>query len=286
MVTSHCPNPTTTLTATSIPVPNVGDGNVAIADPGAGNRRGIVVFIHANQSVATSFPPQISSATGTNYLALALDLAGDGWVVAFVSTPEDWYKGPDNITGVAVDVINDPGHGTFNRDTTIPCWWDHVILYLANKYGANRPIIVDGFSMGAHKAMVIAKNRMSTIIGAAAHCPPTIFENIANEPLTPPYSSINWSGYDLSTTWLNTVTIPTLVGYSQSDIIAGWNTAGTPNGTPVSNTDAMITNAVGAGQPCTRYASADGGFGHLFEAADATEHANWIASTFPLAKTF
>ena len=146
--------------------------------------------------------------------------------------------------------------------------------------------VAGGFSMGAYKAMEVAINR--TVLGLIAHCPPTLFGNIGNT-YTPPenFSLITWTGMNLSTTALNAVTDPSIIGYGTGDLAVGYNLAGT-GGTPVSNTDAIIT-AAGIAQPgkCTRNATADT---HEFTGTpsgagnDAATYAAWVASTMdPLA---
>lgn len=286
---THC-NPTgTALSSTSIPVPNVNASTVTIMDPGVGNRRGIIVFFRPTSPEPSTYPitppPLPGAAYGQDTIAFATQVVADGWVFVYPACPDDFLPqyGSVNLLADYVDVKNDPGHGTFAVQTFCH-WWDHLVIYLSRLYNNNNlPIITHGFSLGAHKSMLIAGNRSSTLIGAAAHCIPTIWENVGINIDGVDFATTNWSGYDLSATYLssNNVTIPTVLGYATDDTSVGWDSAGT-GGTPVSNIDAMITDAVNHGLPCTRYSSStdasDGG--HLFLGQDASFYASWVASNF------
>lgn len=247
--TTHCIPGGTPFPSWGMPVSNVSDALIGTTDPGAGNRRGIIVFCHPTLSEPlTLMPPPIPSTTvASDIQNFANDRVADGWVFQYPTLPCDFVS-PAMYSATFADssagniwfywcTKNDPGNGTFVV-STIAEWWDHYLLYLQNKYGANRPIVIVGYSLGAWHAAQIVKNRSSSVVGSILHCLPTLWENIAGWP-----SVITWTGQDLSTTFYNGVTsLPIIIGYSNNDAIVGWDPAGT-GGTPASNTTSIIANA-------------------------------------------
>lgn len=269
MPDTHC-LPTGSLGTGELPIPSISVNNVFTLAPSPGSRRGIVVFLHGLGTGANSSPPSaILDHPGGFLPSLVLtfcnDLVADGWVVFCPSNPEDDYTST-GAAGIFNDVNNDAGHGARYLSNVVNRWWDHVLQYIHTTYG-NHPVVAFGFSWGGWTAIQIAANRQSSIIAYGAHCPVTILSNISQSYTGfVNFASTNTTGLDATATQLNAVTIPGVVGYGTADVIAGYNSAGT-GGTPVSNTDAMITAAVGLSQPVTRNSTTDN---HTFLSADAT----------------
>jgi hypothetical protein len=256
------------------------------------------VFFHPSESSDNAMPLAIANVIGEAIQPFANSLVADGWLFILPAYPGDFsVSGVNYPTNFYNDVNNDAGNGS-RLYTTMGLWWDHLVGNLSNLYGANRPIFVSGFSEGAWLALNIAINRMSSIVGYISHCPATLWENTSIN--SPP---ITWTGMDLSTTALNSVTIPGNVGYSDNDASVGWALSSAENGGgltyqggPQSNTHLMVANAITAGQPVTAYKAASssaGGAtvaypnGHLWLSAlspsaatlDALHYANWVSST-------
>ena len=258
------------VAANELPVCNVSTTTVYTQAPSSGLRRGVVVYLNGLEEKAASQPPPIP-VTGepANFIA---NLVADQWVVISPGYQEDNYVGP-GVLGVYNDVNNDAGFGS-RYLTSTGLWWDHVVNYVHQTYG-NWPIVVCGFSWGAMKSVQVANLRQSTLTAYQAHCVPTIISNI-NVLFTPPvnFGTTTTTGLDVTATWLNGVTIPGIVGYGTADIAVGYNSAGT-GGTPVSNTDAMIT-AQQAAQPShqvVRNATSDT---HEWIGADTLDYINWF----------
>jgi hypothetical protein len=283
----HCPTPP--LGTSQIPVSQVGADNVTITDAtgGAGHRRGICVWLPVSQNTDMTRPPTVPNSIGNGAGTLQASLNADGWIFAYPAYPPDWSVNGGITTSVNIsnDAQADAGHGS-RWNTTAILWWDHMVNYLATTYGAGRPIIVGGFSLGAWAALAIAINRTSTIVGYIAHCPATIWSNIT---LGVSFGA-NTTGMDLSATALNAVTVPGIVGYSKTDGVVGWGLSTDSGylGTPQANTNHMILNAVGASQPVTGYESSQDELtsypnGHLLITADCntfcTPSTGWVQTT-------
>ena len=285
-MTTHCASVAAgTLSAGQIPCNSVSPSTVTTSDAvgGAGTRRGVVCFLHPTQNSDLKMPFAVPNNIGTNFQSLQTSVNSDSWVFDYPAYPVDWSVGGVGTFPSLYNMTNaDSGHGTALVNVLMT-WWDHYLAYLRSRYNLAPKVVVGGFSMGAWLSFLIAINRTSTILGMFAHCPPTIWANVAISGLN--MSAVNWTGMNLSTTCLSTVMLPTLVGYSTTDGVVGYSAASSP----VSNTDAIITNAQGAGQNCTRYSSStDAGTaypnGHLYLPGDATQHQTWITSTIdPLA---
>jgi hypothetical protein len=282
-MSSHCSSDQNGGTS-QIPVSQCGADTVTISDAtgGAGHRRGILVWLHP--SFTTDLPRPYTVVPSASTLEASAN--ADGWIFAFPAYTFDWsVRGATSTSAnISNDCANDSGHGS-RLQTTLLWWWDHMVNYLASVYGPNRPTILGGFSLGAWAALTIAINRPGTLVGYIAHCPATIWSNITFGNVAFP---ANTSGMDLSATCLNAVTIPGIVGWSNTDGVAGY-TNGTPaHGGPVSNTIQFITAAQGASQPVTSYESSSDEAapypnGHLFLTGDANEYCTpttgWIQTT-------
>lgn len=235
---AHCPVPP--LGTAQIPVTEVGDDTCAIFDAtgGAGHRRGICIFLHPSQASNYPLPlatnPPIWDPFGA-FQGLKNALVADGWVVAYPAYPFDWAtEGVTYFGNLWEDVANDTGHGSRIIDT-LGLWGDHMATYLGTKFGHGRPIWYIGFSLGAWTTLQLTINGSPSgmdwnQVGYVAHCPATNWSFLLSSQ-TPGYNFalIDTTGMALTTTSLNNVTIPGIVGYSNSDATVGWtnNTAQT-----------------------------------------------------------
>jgi hypothetical protein len=255
-------------------VPNLSPSNVFTMTPASGLRRGVVVVLHGLAATGTPIPPPLTDTTFpfgfvSYMLTLANLLTADGWVVIQPPYQEDLTASP--AISMWNDINSDSTHGGRLLASNL-AWWDHVLEYVHAQFG-QWPIVPIGVSIGGMRTIQIAKNRQSTIIGYGVHVPATILHNAAFIYTTPAnFGNVTTIGVDVQATDLNTVALPGLVGYGTNDIAVGYDLAGT-GGTPISNTDAMITNAVALGNPVERNATTDT---HEFTAADAAFVANWF----------
>lgn len=254
---AHCPVPP--LGTAQVPVSQVGSDTVTIFDAtgGAGHRRGIFVFLHPSLATNLQNPPPIPAAwDGFNALTLLKNnLTADGWVFVYPAYLYDWSVGNAKltITNQENDCANDTGHGS-RQATSVALWWDHMVAYLAKTYGAGRPTILGGFSLGAWTTVEIILQRPNSCVGFFAHCLPTVWSNLNSVGLSFP---ANTTGMDLGTTALNFTSVKGIVGYNKTDGTVGWGLSTDPGylGPPESNANAILTNAAGAGAPITAYRS-------------------------------
>lgn len=215
------------LGTAELPCCNISGATITVTNPPAGTlRRGVCVMFHGLYlaAVAVPVPPALGEAYapfGSNYsLSQATNLAADGWVVISVPAPEDAYNGVP-AAGVYNDVAADVNNGGRWVQTNLHTW-DHVYQYIQNTYG-NLPILVVGNSLGGWRALEIAINRTSQIVGYVASEPPTIFETVGTNYTAPnDFALINWSGADIGPTALNAVPLLGMVGYSTTDTAVGW----------------------------------------------------------------
>lgn len=276
--TGHC-TANNSLAANELGVPGV---------PGLGQQfvpgtvKGVCVMMHGLQTLPEPVPQVPVDVTGIlpEYLATwKNDLVADDWVVVYPSHPEDGFASGVGAQAIYNDVNADTGHGSRYLQTML-WWWDHIVDYIHTNWPGQK-IMVCGVSEGGYYVLQIAANRGSTIIGGIAHVPSTIWSNV-NPTFTPPvnFSTTTTTGMDAGTTLLNGVTVPLMVSYGTNDIAVGYDTAGT-GGTPVSNTDAMITNAVAAGRPITRNSTTDN---HELLLADVTTFMSYTTGTLDLLR--
>ena len=215
------------LGTAELPCCNISGATITVTNPPAGTlRRGVCVMFHGLYLAAQAVPvpPALYdtySPFGSLYsLTQAANLATDGWVVINVPAPEDAYNGVPG-TGVYNDVAADVNNGGRWLQTNLHAW-DHVYQYIQNTYG-NWPIMVVGESLGGWRALEIAINRTSQIVGYVASQPATIFETVGTLYTTPSnFGLLNWSGADLGPSALNAVTIPGMVQYSTVDTAVWW----------------------------------------------------------------
>jgi hypothetical protein len=241
--------------ANKIPVAPVGSSLSTITDPGAGNRKAIVLFFHqslAGSDLPTPFVVPTGSFGVGNIAYLATELQSAGFVFDYPVLPVDFsVNGTGYFGNLLSDVQADPGHGT-GFVGTMAEWVDHKVTYYANLFGvANPPIIFAGFSLGGYLALKMSLTASPqslnwNVKGVWAHCPATIWENVT--VLSPSPVGTNFSGMDLSTTFLNSTTIPTTISWSYSDADVGFGLSSSPYYTapgPVSNISSILTNASG-----------------------------------------
>jgi hypothetical protein len=241
MVDTHC-RPSGTLVPGEVGVSSVGSYNIETYDPGVGERRGIIVFIHGlSIGPIANFPLLMTNGGSPPFASRFGDFVtavnADNWIVESVSVSEDFYY----IGSQAIynDMATDSAFGSRFLEHGLLNWWDHVSVYNNETYGTGRPVIVMGFSMGAGKAMQIAANYVGrtpqpNLVGYIAHCPVTLMETINPNFTGLPQSfyPINCSGYDLGPIILNNVAVPGIVGYGTNDDAVGWS-ATTYTGSPV-----------------------------------------------------
>lgn len=267
MVATHCPSAAAgTLNPGQLACPPVpGYGTVHVPS----TVDGVCVYFNGLADAMTQ-PPFIPADSGGILPSAAgtwvTQLVADNWaVVFFPSYPETAYPG-DPAAGIVADVTSATGGNGLQYLTTLGLMWSHILDYCHANWPGKK-IIVVGFSQGGFTTLVMAQYHLSTIIGGVIVNPATLWENINpifTTPLT--FSSYNWSAMDAGPTALNACTKPFLFQYGMTDIAVGYDLAGT-GGTPVSNSDIMITNAVNAGMPITRSATTNN---HAFTAANVT----------------
>lgn len=274
MIITHCDPTGAGPAAHQLGVPGVpGLGSVQVP----ATVDGIAVMLHGLFTATPTIPitPADTGGILPNYFGTwAADLLADNWVVLEPSHPEDgWAAGPP-LGGLWDDVSNDATFGARYLNTVL-LWWDHIIGYCGQRWPGKK-IALFGFSMGGWMGFQIAANRQSTVLGGVVHCPATIWSN-ANPAFTPPdnFGTLTTTGMDAGATILNSCTKPLMVSYGTADAAVGYDAAGT-GGTPVSNTDAIITNAVAAGRPITRNATTDN---HELLSADVTTFMSYVTGT-------
>lgn len=233
MPVTHC-LPNTSLGTGELSVPTVSAANMTIQDPGVGNRRGYVVFMHGlNVAQVTNFPLPIPNSGTSGFYSRIGDFANavvaDGWVFIYPAYQEDFYTGKFPNTqgdwGVYNDVTNDSQHGVRYVNSTLH-WFDHLVACLAKTYGAGHPLVISGASWGATRTLHIAGNRKSSILGYICHYPATLIEtcdNIFTSGIQ--FSTANWSGMDFAANYLSSmnVTCPGIFGYGTADEAVGYD---------------------------------------------------------------
>lgn len=270
--TGHCTaNPA--LATNQLPVPGVpGLGSVYV--PSTVN--GVAVILHGLQVAPRPSPLTAEDDAGggffpTSFGTWKTDLLADHWAVVYPSRPEDGYYSGLGAQAIYNDVNSDAGHG-LQYLTTLLHWWDHVKVYCSTNW-PGKAVILCGFSAGAYTGLQIAANRQADILGAVLHAPATIWHNVGSG-FTPPvvFSSTTTTGMDAGTGILDSVTVPMMVSYGTADSAVGYDLAGT-GGTPVSNTDLIISNA---GANVTRRST---GNDHYFNGTDVTAFMSYITGT-------
>lgn len=262
---SHCPSDRAeTLPQTQFTVNHVGATTcLTSGDPGPGLRRGVVCFMHPSQASDLPMPFNgLGWGIFGSFDNVFTDAAvADGWVVDLPAYPADWsIDGVGHIQNFYNSIIADPGVGLAVIAAYVT-WWDHYNLYLQDRFGVIPPVVIGGFSMGAWTSAVIAANAVNNPpVGLFCHALPTIWEAIAAGPaevgasgLAPPPAGSN---ANLGPHALDLLTMPMIVGYSNTDNTVGWSLSGAPYGTVSSNVDGIITNAQAAGANMTRFESA------------------------------
>src|ERR1017187_5012052 len=96
MPNTHC-LPSGTLGSHELPVSNHAAINISTVDPGSGNRRGIVVFLHPLTGVISSFPEPIPNTGSAGFYNRIGDfgtaVVADGWIFMYPSVHEDFFSG-------------------------------------------------------------------------------------------------------------------------------------------------------------------------------------------------
>lgn len=221
MPNTHC-LPTGSLGTGELAINNITPGTVTALVPsgglGHGNIRGIVVSCHGLTGPGNAVPP---IPYLTDYLTFAQNLQADGWIVVQPPYPEDFKEGD---VGINTDISNDAGFGSRYLNNTTIRWWDHVNQFITATYQSGLPTVVFGVSWGGWHVFQIAAAHQSSLLAMGCHVPVSVVSNLSNL-FSPPvnYGLINTSGADVSTTLLNSITIPAVVGYATNDIAVGYS---------------------------------------------------------------
>jgi hypothetical protein len=258
---THC-LPNGYLGTNELPVPNISGATITTYNP-SGLRRGVIVLHHGlyNTTLSTPLPPGAVASNqdgtysvfGSLYVAsLCNNLAYDGWVVLLVPGQEDTYAAnPSN--GVQADVLADSANGLRYQNSTLHTW-DHIYQYIQQTYG-NWPIISGGISLGGWRSTTVAQYRPQQIVGSFSLQPASVFENLNN--YITGWSGINFSGMNDTATELNTITTPSLIGYSSGDAAVwqgGNSTVATINGGTTAVAAASVTSLTVSGGSTAFYA--------------------------------
>lgn len=249
MADTHC-LPSGLLVPGQLPVSPVSDQTRTVtpsthAPVGGKTTRAAMIFLHASQASAPPLPLPVTSGIGVTYTGLQAAANADGYYFDFPAYPVDWPTtqpagaptpgAPAGYFGnIWCDVLTDPGHGARVVET-LGRWMDHEVRKVWADTAEGIPIVLAGFSLGAWAAIQLAITGSPTgmdwnLVGFIAHAPATIWENVygfgnwpgAPASGAPPAAALNFSGMDLSTTALNGVTIPGIVGGSNTDATVGW----------------------------------------------------------------
>lgn len=268
------------------PIPNISAETVTTLLPSSGLRRGVVVLNHGLHGGTNTAPPYAIAdvlstaipALNLYYLTLANLLTADGWIVIQPPQVGDQYESTQAL-GIQADITGDSGGGTRLMDENL-MWGEYVDCFIVKEWG-NVPTVYFGMSWGAYLTLILASTAPQLMVAYGVHCPPTILANLNLAALGGPSWAALGHGADILTTNLNGITMPGIIGYGTNDNIVGYNSAGT-GGTPVSNTDALITAAQtfnGSIRKPVRNSTTDG---HGLLLADTQTYANastgWFAT--------
>lgn len=270
MVNTHC-LPSGSLGSGELPVPNVAATLMSVAAPAPGSRRGVVVLIQGFQFSIGSSVPSVVDVGGIqpiNLLSLRTALVSDGWVVVCPQIAQNLYVGLPQV-GLGNDVSADAAHGA-RFVAQVLHWWDHIVDWIKDTYG-NWPIVPLGFSWGGWHVFQIAANRSVDITAYVSHHAATVLSALSPVISTPvDFTAINTTGLDTTSTMLNAVTKPGLIGWGTADPVVG-----------DSAIQAIYNAANGAGRPVTSNGTATG---HTLNNTDITTITGWFTSTVdPLA---
>lgn len=249
-----------------IPVPTANTPNVNVAgDPGAGNRRGLVLFCHQSINSDQIIPLTVPSSTNgfisvQQFAAAAAAQSGGGWVTWYPAQPVDYSKTSIGYSQSMANMVASDSLFGGRLVTVYGRWLAKLRARAAVFYSlaSPPPTILVGFSLGAWVAAQIAINNASSIIGYACHALPTEWNQLYQSPVTGgpgvPFQGLNCSGINLGTTALSAMTIPGIIGHAESGIaitavsLAGSaltvTTASTPPWTP-GTTQVTIDSAAG-----------------------------------------
>lgn len=216
--------------------------------------RGLVVLCHgiADLGYPVTMP---NDPTGDDWTNLSNDLLADGWMTVYAQQCGD-LSGPPELLGQLAtqlaDMTGDPS-GTANHWWLATlAWWDHVRAWCDYHYGSDFPLVPLGFSNGGWIATQVAANRAETISAAVIHHPAlqwsTVLADIYGQ------TGYDTSSIDLSSTALNGLTVPALLGWGTADNVVD----------PLHNGDtltaALYSAALAAGAPVSASVDATGAF--------------------------
>lgn len=272
MTNTHCLT-SGTLGTGELPVPNVSAALMSLLTVTPGSRRGVVVMIPGIQATIQDSVPTLADVGGIQpikWLTLATALQSDGWIVIQPQNAANMSAGFPT-TGIYNDFSNDSsGHGSRFKNQVLH-WWDHIVAWVQTTYSSTFPIVPLGFSWGGLHVLQIAANRASTLTAYVTHHPVTTLSALSAAVTTPSdFTALNTTGFDATSTMLNAVAVPGLIGWGTSDAVVTYT-----------DTQAIYNAANGAGKPVTSNSQASG---HVVNATDVTTITGWFTSTVdPLA---
>ena len=224
--------------ATAVPVCPVSEATMGPPyDPGAGSRRGVLIYCHPSENSNPYMPliaPTSATSGGTNCIGDFLTtMATNGWLGFYPALPVDFALGLVSYPQtMATQTSSDGTHGTTFTDTLGP-QFDHWGNWIKAEYNLTTlpPIVLAGWSLGAWWALRTALQKPTEVVGCVAHALPTLWENL-NFGVPPgtetnPFSSITCTGIDLSTSSMSGYTVPTIIGFNGQDDSVGYATPGT-----------------------------------------------------------
>lgn len=215
-----------------IPVPQANNVGVSVAgDPGAGNRRGLIIFCHPSQAsdkvVPLAVPSQTNGAIAVADFASTgtPNAAGSGWVTWYPAQPVDYsIRNLSYSYSMANMVSADTATNGALLVKVYVQWLAKLRARAMARYNlsAPPPTIVGGFSLGAWVAAQLALNAPSSVVGYFCHALPTLWDQlylspIAGNPWTD-FQGVNCAGINLGTTALSGVSLPGIIGHAESGI--------------------------------------------------------------------
>lgn len=228
------------LLANEIGVPGVGPGLIRMDDAvgGAGRRRGRIIMLSGLGGSSNGTLP-ITTAFGPNGPAwegllgdVRARLNADDWqTVQVPNIPQFQYAGVQAWLN-DISAVSDGGARFLKKNLL---FWDRLVDYCRINYG-DMPTFLVGLSFGAWWGLQVALNRGPgnlsghSIKGAYVHCPVNDFAKVSTiaNALFQTENSAFYASMSLSTTALNTVTVPVRATWAWADVFI---TGGNGNGT-------------------------------------------------------
>lgn len=253
MVATHC-KPSGSLGTNQIGVPTINSTLLRMDDSthaavSGKTRRGRILMLPGigGSYLATPFwEPTTSGGALPSGNTFRSSLNADGWQTVQVPNVPQAANGLEQY--LVNDISADAAHGS-RLVTTRSLYHDHIMDFCNKNYGGAMPTFVIGMSWGAWEVCWLALQRATgpwAILGGYAHCNVNAFLSInpavAVFDQTTPINNtgVNYTGANLSTTALNSVTLPMRVTWGNTDnFITGGNSTTQPPADAIS----MVGNA-------------------------------------------